>query len=196
MSQSTYPTVKTSQTDRPRWTTSDLDLLPDSDRRYEIIDGELLVTRAPHWRHQKACTRMSTALDRWSQTTGLGETVQAPSVLFSEADNVIPDVVWMSRDRLASSLDGVGHLLAAPELVVEVLSEGEQQQQRDKTLKRKLYSLQGVQEYWIVDWQHEQVMVYRRQDAQLVLWQTLLVGDRLTSPLLPDFELAIGQLFD
>ncbi len=33
------------------WTTADLELLPDNDNRYEIIDGELLVTRSPHWKH-------------------------------------------------------------------------------------------------------------------------------------------------
>ncbi len=44
-------------TDRMRWTSADLELLPQDDRRYEIIDGELLVTRAPHWGHQKAAGR-------------------------------------------------------------------------------------------------------------------------------------------
>lgn len=40
-------------TDKICWTTSDLELLPEDEwKRYEIIDGELLVTRAPHWKHQ------------------------------------------------------------------------------------------------------------------------------------------------
>ena len=181
--------------DRIRWTTSDLDLLPESENRYEVIDGELCVTRAPHWKHQKACTRVSTALDQWSQTTRLGETVQAPGIIFSEADNVIPDVVWVSCDRLDSAIDASGHLIAAPELIVEVLSDGIQQQQRDKTVKLKLYSLRGVQEYWIIDWQNQQLEAYRRQQFQLELANTYLPNDVLTSPLLPGFEMAIAQLF-
>jgi Uma2 family endonuclease len=116
MSQSTPNTV--------RWTAADLDLFPDNGTRYEIIEGELLVTRAPDWQHQKASTRMSTALDAWSLATGLGEAVQAPGVIFTDADNVIPDVVWVSRERLAVLLDDAGHLTGAPELVVEVLSPG------------------------------------------------------------------------
>lgn len=40
-------------TDRVCWTSADLELLPDNGNRYEIIDGELFVTRAPGWRHQK-----------------------------------------------------------------------------------------------------------------------------------------------
>lgn len=39
-------------TERIRWTTSDLELLTDEWKRYEIIDGELFVTKAPHWQHQ------------------------------------------------------------------------------------------------------------------------------------------------
>ncbi len=52
-----------STTDKVRWTAADLELFPDNGIRYEIIEGELLVTRAPDWQHQKASTRMSTALD-------------------------------------------------------------------------------------------------------------------------------------
>ncbi|RMD69003.1 MAG: Uma2 family endonuclease, partial [Cyanobacteria bacterium J149] len=33
-----------------KWTSADLELLPENDYRYEIIDGELYVTRAPHWK--------------------------------------------------------------------------------------------------------------------------------------------------
>ncbi|GAB1543645.1 hypothetical protein NUACC21_63210 [Scytonema sp. NUACC21] len=53
--------------DRVRWTTADIELLPDNGNRYEIIDGELFVTRAPHWRHQKVIGSVFTVLDDWSE---------------------------------------------------------------------------------------------------------------------------------
>jgi Uma2 family endonuclease len=182
-------------TDRIRWTTADLELFPDNGNRYEIIDGDLFVTRAPHWKHQKAASRMGTALDAWSWQTGLGETVQAPGVIFSDADNVIPDVVWISKARLATGLDEAGHLTVAPELVVEVLSAGTDNERRDREAKLKLYSLRGVQEYWIIDWRSQQVEVYRREQVMLQLVATLLPPDELTSPLLPGFNCAVSQLF-
>lgn len=37
----------TTTPNRVRWTTADLELFPDDGKRYEIIDGELIVTRAP-----------------------------------------------------------------------------------------------------------------------------------------------------
>lgn len=184
-----------STTDKVRWTAADLELFPDNGNRYEIVEGELLVTRAPDWRHQKASTRISTALDTWSLSTGLGEAVQAPGVIFTDADNVIPDVVWVSRERLTVLLDKAGHLTGAPELVVEVLSPGNENERRDRELKLKLYSERGVQEYWIIDWQKQQVEVYRREQALLRLVNTLFPSDRLTSPLLPDFAYSVSQLF-
>lgn len=51
-------------TERVRWTTADLELLPDNGNRYEIIDGELLVTRVPHWSHQRTCGRIFSILDK------------------------------------------------------------------------------------------------------------------------------------
>jgi Uma2 family endonuclease len=49
-----------------RWKSADLELLPDNGNHYEIIDGELLVTRAPHWKHQKVVTRLIQSLGSWS----------------------------------------------------------------------------------------------------------------------------------
>jgi Uma2 family endonuclease len=194
MSQLTLQTTNDSL-DRIHWTTADLELLPESSNRYEIIDGELFVTRAPHWGHQKASTRITSRLDDWSVATGLGEAVQAPGLIFSDADNVIPDLVWISQERLANGLDTSGHLIVAPELVVEVLSAGAENERRDREAKLKLYSVRGVQEYWIINWRSSQVEVYRRQKAILTLVCTLFPGDELTSTLLPGFACVIDRLF-
>jgi Uma2 family endonuclease len=52
-----------------------------------------------------------------------------------------------------------------------------------------------VQEYWIVNWQLRTVAIYRRTEAQLQLASTLLVGDTLTSPLLPGFSASVAAIF-
>ena len=182
-------------TSQVRWTTADLELMPDNGNRYEIVDGELFVTRAPHWVHQKAAGKICTELTLWSRQTGLGEAVTAPGIIFTDADNVIPDVVWISNERLADVLDDAGHLTAAPELVVEVLSSGEQNERRDRQVKLKLYASQGVREYWIVNWQLQQIQVYRREQGTLVLAVTLFSGDEMSSPLLPGFTCPVARVF-
>jgi Uma2 family endonuclease len=182
--------------DRIRWTTADLELLPDNGNRYEIIDGELLVTRAPRWSHQRVVDKICGVLNSWSEETGLGEAATGAGIIFTDADNVIPDVVWVSKERLAVSLDPAEHLTAAPELVVEVLSPGAENERRDRQLKLRLYAAQGVREYWIVDRQLQQIQVYRRENATLVLVATLYVGDVLNSPLLPGFSCLVDRIFN
>lgn len=108
---------------------------------------------------------------------------------------MIPDVVWASNERLNVLLDDAGHLTAAPDLTVEVLSSGMENERRDREAKLKLYSSRGVQEYWIVDWQKQQIEVYRREKAALKLVATLFANDELTYPLLPNFVCSIGKIF-
>jgi Uma2 family endonuclease len=179
------------------WTTADLDAMPDNGGwlRHEIIEGELYVTIAPHIRHQSAAGKIQVQLQSWSEETGSGLSVQTPGVIFTTTDAVIPDVVWASQSRLKHGINESGHLTIAPELVVEILSSGAQNEQRDKSIKLKLYSRHGVQEYWIVNWQLQTLEIYRRTDAQLQLVATLLAGDTLTSPLLPGFSAEIDRIF-
>lgn len=154
------------------------------------------MAKAPHWYHQRVCGRIFHELDQWSQTSGLGEASITPGILFGETDNVVPDVVWISKERLGVLMDEAGHLTGAPELVVEVLSPGAQNERRDREAKLKLYASRGVQEYWIVDWRLQQVEVYRRERALLRLVATLLAGDELSSPLLPEFICVVARLFN
>lgn len=179
------------------WTTQDLDAMPDDggQRRYEIVSGELFVTRAPHVWHQGAGGNINAELINWSRKTGLGRSFEAPGVVFTELDAVIPDVVWASKERLANGLDEAGHFTVAPELMVEVLSAGERNEERDRRVKLKLYSLHGVQEYWIVNWRIKEIEVYRRENGQLQKVVTLLAVDSLTSPLLPGFKCTVESVF-
>ena len=179
-----------------RWTVYDLEVMPLNEWiSYEIIDGELFVTRSPHRRHQQVCGKIFRQLDAWSELSGLGEAIIEPGIIFSEEDNVIPDVIWVSKERLAQIEDEAGHLIGAPELIVEVLSPGKQNERRDKEAKLKLYSIQGVQEYWIANRLTRQVEIYQRENARLVLVATLLGNDQITSPLLPGFYCSIRCFF-
>ena len=184
-----------STTERVRWTSADLELLPDNGNRYEIIEGELVVTRAPRWEHQKVTNNVCVDLTNWSRQTGLGEAVQVPGLIFTDGDNIIPDVVWVSYERLAQILDESGHLAGAPELVVEVMSPGEENERRDRQSKLKLYSVQGVREYWIFDRLQQKVEVYLRENGVLKLAMTLFKEDNLTSALLPGFSASVAALF-
>lgn len=187
--------MTTLTTPRGPWTSADLELIPQNDVRYEIVDGELFISKMPHFRHQETCTNISTELKNWVRAMGTGHVTINPGLLFSEADDVVPDVAWISNERLTALIDDAGHLTGAPELVVEVLSFGGTQERRDRQFKRKLYETQGVHEYWIADWRLRQVEIFRREESILRLVATLLVGDTLTSPLLPGFASPVERFF-
>jgi Uma2 family endonuclease len=179
-----------------RFTSKYLEALPQIEGvRYEIIDGELYVSNAPHFHHQYAADEIRGALRGTPTVSALGLLVPAPGLVFAEDQDVIPDVVWISHERLAHGLDAAGHLTIAPELVVEVLSPGSSNERRDRDVKLSLYSRRGVDEYWIVDWRTRQVEVFRRVDGELSLVATLTDDASLTSPLLPDFACAISSLW-
>jgi Uma2 family endonuclease len=179
-----------------RFTSKDLDSFPEIEGvRYEIIDGELFVSRAPVGGHGFTCASITSVLHVWSVATGLGMTVVDPGLVFAEDQDVIPDLMWISRSLVRAARDGKGHFRLAPELVVEVLSPGRANEVRDRELKLSLYSRRDVQEYWIADWQAHRLEVYRRWDGALQLTATLTDGDELKSPLLPGFSCPVSSLW-
>lgn len=179
------------------WTVDLLDRMPQvNGERYEIIDGALYVTRHPHSRHQMTCDNIIIALGVWGQQTGIGRTIQAPGLVYANDQAVIPDLVWVRRERLATIFDESGHLRESPDLVVEVLSASKADTERDREKKLTLYSRQGVPEYWIVDWRAETIEVYRRNEQVLVLIATLHRDATLSSPLLPGFSCVVARFFE
>src|SRR5919109_251951 len=175
-----------------RWTSADLEALPDDGKRYEIIDGELYMSKQPRYHHQYTCSEVNRQLGNWAKESGLGRAIGAPGVIFAEDDDVAPDVVWISDKRLATALREDGHFHDAPELIIEVLSPGFANEKRDREAKLKLYSRRGVDEYWIIDWLMRRVEVYRREDLALHLVATLHETDNLQTPLLPGFSCVVG----
>jgi Uma2 family endonuclease len=180
-----------------RWTPNDLAALPETldDTRYEIVDGELFVARQPTFEHQYACSVLTAALHTWSDTSGLGVGTVTPGIIFAEDEAVVPDVVWISRQRLREIIGVDGKLHGPPELVIEVLSPGRSNQQRDRDAKLRLYARRGVDEYWIVDLERRNVEIFRRDGPALSNAGLVALTEELRSPLLPGFAHPVASLF-
>jgi Uma2 family endonuclease len=178
-----------------RWTSADLEVLPENGKRYEIIEGELYMSKQPHWHHQMTCSNCVRIIGKWNSETGMGFVNFAPGIIFADDDDVAPDVVWISKERMVLAWND-GKLTAAPELVIEVLSPGSQNAKRDRETKLKLYSRRGVSEYWIMDWMKKMIEVYRRENAALHLVETLFAKDTLETPLLPGFKCQASEFFE
>ena len=174
-----------------RLTYEDYCLLPNDGKRYEIIDGELLVTPSPRRAHQKVVGNLFYYLTDFAKENQLGEVYVAPfDVVFSRYDVVEPDILYVSSAR--RSVITEKNVQGAPDLAVEVLSESTAD--IDRNTKLKLYARFGVKEYWIIDPEECSAEVYRRSEEGLELAATLQADDSLTSPLFPIFSVPLRKL--
>ncbi|MBM2809757.1 MAG: hypothetical protein HW416_516 [Chloroflexi bacterium] len=179
-----------------RYTSKDLEDLPYVEGvRYEIIDGELYVTTQPHGLHQFTCGAFISELTQWCQRHGSGAVLPAPGIIFSDDNNVGPDLVLFRDNRWLESMDSGGHFHFAPDIIVEVVSPGKVNGVRDRELKLDLYSRRGVLEYWIADYRARTVEVYRQEGGHLQLQATLQGDDLLTSPLLAGFGCSVSRFW-
>lgn len=179
-----------------RWTVADLAHFPDDDNlRYEIIDGELYVSKAPNWYHPVVAERIARTLGNWNETDRRGQVVSTPGIILDGEDNLIPDIIWISQERLSFALDADSKLHEMPELVIEVLSPGAAKARRDRELKPAVYAQRGAIEYWIVDWLRREIEVYRNNGGTMQHTATFVEQTTLNSSLLPNFAMPLAPLF-
>lgn len=154
-----------------RWTAAQVRDLPDDGHRYEVVDGELLVTPAPTFDHQRAVGELFAALREYCRTTKIGEAVTSPAdIEFDPRTLVQPDVfvVPLGAARPKNWTDIRNLLIAA-----EVLSPSTAR--ADRTVKRRRYQRAGVPEYWIVDLDARLIERWHPSDQR-----PDLITDRLT----------------
>src|SRR5437016_1236493 len=101
---STYFQCEGQQMKTLHWTLRDLELLPDDGNRYEIIDGELYVSKQPDWQHQLVCFQLGFLLETWNEQSQAGFVNVTPGIIFADDTNVVPDVIWISQERLKAIL--------------------------------------------------------------------------------------------
>lgn len=132
-----------------KFTYTDYKNLPESEtKRYELLEGELVMVPSPTTRHQKISANLEDVLRDFVRKQGLGFVHHAPlDVVFSEWDVAQPDIFFISKKR--SEIITEENIRGAPDLVIEILSPATAE--RDRTYKRTLYARHGVKEYWLVD---------------------------------------------
>ncbi|MCX2731631.1 Uma2 family endonuclease [Saccharopolyspora sp. NFXS83] len=121
----------------------DLEGSPEDGRRYELIDGDLMVSAAPGWPHQAAVVELASQLH--IACTSEYRVLAAPFAVRPDPFTELrPDVLVARHDDLT-----LRNLPAAPELAVEVVSASSRL--KDTTLKKAIYAKLGVRFFWLVD---------------------------------------------
>jgi len=178
----------------PLMTVDDLDAMPEDGNRYEVIEGELFVSRAPGLPHQIISVNIVYEFKKYLDQHPIGLVIATPGLVFSEYSGVIPDIVFFTHGRGEEIISGE-RLVAAPDIVIEILSPGRENVSRDRVAKRQLYAKHGVNEYWIVDSESRAVEIYRLTSEKLEPATMPRDQDEITSPLLSGFTCPLASIF-
>lgn len=174
-----------------KYTYEDYLTLPESGPRYELIEGDFILSPAPNFRHQRIVGRLFMILNAHVETNRLGVVILSPfDVILSDTGVVQPDVVFVAtahRDRI-----GPRGIRGAPDLVIEVLSED---RRKDLHVKKKLYAQHGVPEYWAFDPDADLAYAHPLKDDPAAPPRVLSASDTLASPLLPGLSIPLADIF-
>lgn len=134
-----------------RWTVTQVRAMQGQSRawpRYELIDGELIVTPAPRPAHQRAVLLLARRLAEYVERHELGEvwtspadiemrpgTIVQPDIFVASRSAELPVTAWTDLESLA--------------VVVEVTSPSTAR--HDRSAKRNFFQRLNVDEYWVVD---------------------------------------------
>src|SRR6266566_3142224 len=164
--------------------------MAETNQPHELWDGELIISPAPFFSHQKIALRFYRTLDDWVTPRDLGEVVASPiDMVLSPHRAVQPDVAFIAKERL-NIIDRA--IMGPVDLAAEVISLGGRN--RDRIEKRDLYEQYGVKEYWIIDPESETVDVLRLVNSRYELAARCGVTQAAASHLLPGFEINVGWL--
>lgn len=159
--------------------------IAESTERLELIDGEVILSPSPSFRHQRLLLRVVRALEDWAdaQPSAISIGIAPLDVRFAPGRILQPDAFLVFG---ALSDEQLGPIDRVPELCVEVLSSN---RAYDRMTKRLIYAEAGVRELWAVE-----------ADGRVERWTGERLGESeqltkvLSSPLLPGFSLDLEQL--
>jgi Uma2 family endonuclease len=146
-----------------RWTAEMVRALPDDGKRYELVGGELLVSPAPSYQHQRALRLLYELVAPYVHDNVLGEVLWSPADIEFAPDTILQPDLFVVPEPLAGHVTqwrDIDTLL----LVVEVLSQSTAFGDRNR--KRPEYQKKRIPEYWIVDLDARIVECWRPDDSR------------------------------
>jgi Uma2 family endonuclease len=164
----------------------------DETVRYELDEGELIVTPSPAAWHNIVYLRLWRALDAFVRSHRLG--VVLTEVDFRLSSNTIrkPDVAFITRDQLKKFDLYKTPISGAPSLAVEVISPSNLAQ--DTAKKVRQYLTAGSHAVWVIYPALNAIEIHNRDGSRKIT-----INDRFaeTRPFPGcEFTLSLAELFD
>jgi Uma2 family endonuclease len=166
------------------------------DERVELIKGKILkMSPAPSWRHQNLSGNLYTLFEHYFKKHSCKVfyapiDVCLPIPNQNKANTVVQPDLCILCDL--NKLDDHG-IIGSPDLIVEILSPGNVK--HDLTTKFNLYEEAGVPEYWIVDYENKNLIIYSLKNKEYAGSKIYTESETAASVLFPEIEIRISDLF-
>lgn len=174
------------------WTETEY-LALDTNRPIELSEGCLEFLPLPTMFHQRIVQFLFGRLSSWVNNWRLGEVLMGvlPIRLWPGTMRV-PELMLFRPTRISNPHDP----LDGADLVMEVVSPGEESRKRDLHTKREEYAKAGISEYWIVDPQETVITVLTLDGSTYQLHGDFEQGSQATSVMLPGFMVDVASIFE
>jgi Uma2 family endonuclease len=180
-------------TDTPRLTFEDYRALPEGPPYYEFEEGELILVASPTPEHQDIVGELSHALRQFVRQHRLGRVVMEVDVYLPDGRGYIPDLAFLTTDRLHLLNPSDRKIHGAPDLVVEVTSGTPA---RDRVHKFRVYYDNGVPWYWIVDSNTLAIEEYHNTPQGYLRTASIASGEEFRPQLFPGLTLNLATLLE
>lgn len=175
------------------WTEEDyLQLDIARNQLIEYTDGCVEVLPMPTQEHQNIVLFLVMALNAFAKPQKLGKALMAPLPLkLRRAMYREPDVVFMLQEHRSA-----GDYPERADVVMEVVSAGRADHERDYKQKRREYSRARIPEYWIVDPKKNEILVLKLEGSHYIEHGVFRKGAKATSALLKGFSVEASAVFE
>lgn len=170
-----------------------LQVVKESENRYEYINGQIFLLASPSVKHQKIVMILSSFLFSFLQDKDCIPLSSPLDVKLYKGDdpNVVqPDLLVICDQE---NIEDNDTYKGTPALVVEILSESSRS--KDMIKKLDLYMQAGIEEYWIVNPFSEEVNIYYFKDREAQKLHTYKKGEKAKSHIFNGLEISLNLVF-
>src|ERR1700722_5181112 len=167
--------------------------LPETGPRYQLIQGDLYMARAPNRFHQEIFRNLQFELHSYLKRNPIGKLFDAPFDVYLDETNVFqPDLIIVLNERLGILTEDGAE--GAPQLVVQILPP--KPRRLDLVNKKQEYARSGVKELWIIDPDTRTLMIHQFASDGIEKIRQVDENGELSTELLPGFRLAMETIFE
>lgn len=160
--------------------------------KVEFINGEIIVHSPVMKRHNSATVLLSRLMSIYADIHKLGFVGIEKIMITLTRNDYEPDICFFRKEKSENFIEKQT-LFPAPDFIIEILSEGTKK--RDRGIKFQDYQAHHIEEYWIIDPDHQTIEQYHLEEEGYELILKSSEGN-IKSFVMTDFQIPIQSVFE